>query len=57
MATILIQVSKMVKEIYICEVCNFAYTSNSLAKKCEEWCNNHKSCSLEVTKSSIGMLK
>jgi len=55
MAKILIQL-KMVKVIYICEIYKFAYKSKSQAKKCEEWCNNHKSCSLEITKNSIGVI-
>ena len=46
----------MVKVIYICEIYKFAYKSKSQAKKCEEWCNNHKSCSLEITKNSIGVI-
>jgi len=49
-------VRKMVKEIYICEVCNFAYKYKETAGKCEEWCRKNKSCSLEITKKSIGVL-
>jgi len=47
----------MVKEIYVCEICNFAYNKKELASRCEGWCRKHKSCSLEITKSSIGVLK
>ena len=47
----------MVKKVYICDVCNFAYTKKGLAEKCEDWCKKHKSCSLEITKSSIGIFK
>jgi len=47
----------MVKELYTCEICNFAYNIKKLANECEDWCRKHKNCSLEITKSSIGMLK
>lgn len=46
----------MVKEIYVCGICNFGYSKKELAEKCEDWCNKHKSCSLEITKKSIGAL-
>ena len=47
----------MVKEVYICEVCNFGYDGKELARNCEGWCNKHKSCSLEITKDSVGIFK
>ena len=47
----------MVKEVYICEVCNFAYNNKKLAEKCQDWCSKNKSCNLEITKASIGELK
>ena len=49
--------NNMVKEIYICGECNFAYEDRETAEKCQDWCNKHKSCNLEITKSSIGELK
>ena len=56
MAKILIQ-AEMAKEIYVCGICQFAYETKELAQECENWCRNHNSCSLEITKSSIGVLK
>ncbi len=47
----------MVKEVYVCEECNFAYTEKEQAKECEEFCKQHKSCSTEITKNSIGEVK
>jgi len=47
----------MVKEIYICGICKFAYENEKLAQDCEDWCGNHNSCSLQTTKSAIGVLK
>ncbi len=47
----------MVKKVYICDACNFAYKERALAEKCQDWCNKHKSCNLEITKDSIGELK
>ena len=47
----------MVKKIYVCEICNFAYEEKDIAEKCQKWCNEYKSCNLEITKHSIGELK
>lgn len=47
----------MVKEIYVCEECNFAYNEKETAKKCQEFCEKHHACSIEITKNSIGELK
>ena len=57
MGKILTQLNKMVKEVYICEICNFAYGDKRLAEKCQDWCKKYKSCSLEITKYSMGGLK
>jgi len=37
-------------KFFICEACGFAYKSKEHAKECEEWCNQHQSCNLEITK-------
>ena len=47
----------MVKEIYVCEECQFAYKERESAEKCEAWCKEHKSCNIEITKNSVGELK
>ena len=47
----------MVKEIYVCEICNLAYEDKKLAEKCQAWCTKYSSCNLEITKSSIGEIK
>ena len=49
--------NNLVKQVYICEECNFAYKEKEFAKKCEEFCKKHHSCNTEVTKHSIGMVK
>ncbi len=55
-------VVKMVKQIkkkniayYDCEECGFAYETRELAQKCEDWCSEHHSCSLEITKHAINL--
>ena len=47
---------KMVQEIkrnnrayYVCTTCKLSYEDISWAEKCETWCRDHNSCSLEVT--------
>jgi len=47
---------KMVKEInnnYQCEECKLIYKDKSVAKKCEKWCKENKSCNLEITKYAL----
>jgi len=41
------------KIYYICEECNFAYLSSKTANECENWCREHHSCSLEITKHAV----
>ncbi len=50
----------MVREITLgnrsafqCEICNFKYKEKALAQKCENWCKEHHSCSMEITKQAI----
>lgn len=41
------------QELYQCLVCGFHYRQETLAQQCEEWCREHQSCSLEITKQAI----
>ena len=50
-------INRMVKQIYVCEVCNLAYKDKRLAEECQAWCSQYNSCNLEITKSSIGEIK
>lgn len=38
---------------YVCELCKFKYKDKSWAEKCQNWCEIHKSCNLEITKHAI----
>lgn len=40
------------KTYYICQECDFGYMDYKTAKECENYCEKHKSCSLEITKKS-----
>lgn len=35
--------------LYQCPECGFHYKDESLAKKCEVWCRERKSCNIEIT--------
>jgi len=55
---------KMVNEIerdnrtyYVCPTCKLTYEDKSWAKKCDTWCRDHDSCSLEVTVNSEEVLE
>ena len=41
------------KTYYQCESCEFYYKTRELAQKCENFCNTHKSCSMEITKHAV----
>ena len=38
---------------YKCEACGFAYKNIKIAKKCEDYCNKHHGCSLDIPKNAI----
>jgi len=40
-------------EKFYCEECGFAYRDKETAIECENWCKEHKSCNLEITKKAI----
>jgi len=44
---------KKVNGLYECEECHLFYEDAKWAEKCEEWCIEHKSCNLEITKHAI----
>jgi len=38
---------------YVCEDCKFRYKDRNMAQKCENWCKEHKSCNIEITKHAV----
>ena len=40
-------------KIYKCGICGFGYKDDVTAKKCQNWCSTHKSCSLQITKNAV----
>ena len=47
------RINKGRKQYFMCEACQFAYAAGSLAQKCENWCNKHHSCNIEITKNAV----
>ena len=50
----------MVKEIkkdknclFLCEACGFAYEEQTWAEKCQQWCEEHQACNLEITGHAV----
>ncbi len=37
------------KTYYVCEECGFVYEQKEWAEKCQQWCQQHQSCNLEIT--------
>lgn len=51
-------VSKTAKEgkpCFLCGECGFAYETRELAQKCQDWCREHHSCSLDITKYAVNL--
>ena len=47
------EVKKGKKIYYQCEICKFYYKTRDLAQKCEKFCKDFNSCSLEITKHAV----
>lgn len=47
------EVEKNGKTLYMCEACNMYYETFDLAKQCEDYCNKHHACSLDITKHAV----
>ncbi|MCA2003574.1 MAG: hypothetical protein QXG67_04090 [Candidatus Nitrosotenuis sp.] len=46
-------VEKDSQRFYLCEACGFGYKDAKTAKQCEDYCNEHQSCSREITKQAV----
>jgi hypothetical protein len=45
--------TKKVHGLFMCEECHLLYEDEDLAKRCEDWCREKKSCNLEITKHAV----
>jgi len=43
--------------LFECEECHLLYDEESWAKKCEQWCIEHKSCNLEIARHATKQSK
>jgi hypothetical protein len=41
------------RTLFLCESCEFFYEDKELAEKCEAWCNEYKSCNLDIIKKAV----
>ena len=41
------------KKYYQCEACEMYYNSRELVQKCENFCNDKKSCNTEIIKHAV----
>lgn len=49
-------VKELIKDgvtLYLCEACGFAYKEKEWAQKCQQWCQQHHSCNLEITQHAV----
>lgn len=49
------RIIKQGKAYFQCEECKFLYKDKKWAEKCEAYCKNYNSCSLEITKHAINI--
>lgn len=49
------QIKKNGKALYVCEFCGFAYEEKEWAEKCQKWCQEHQSCSLDIIQHAVGV--
>ncbi len=39
--------------VYTCELCGFGYEDLETAERCEQYCDIHGTCSIEITQKAI----
>ena len=47
------EVKRNNQTVYACEACAFAYEEREWAEKCQEWCQKHQSCNIEIMANAI----
>ena len=47
------ELRKKGQTVYLCEACGFGYEDLDTAERCEQYCDTHGSCSLEITQKVI----
>ncbi len=47
------EIKKNNKTLHACEECNFLYEEKEWAEKCQQWCQQHQSCNLEITQHAV----
>ena len=47
------EIKKDGKVFFKCEACSFLYAEKEWAKKCEDYCKEKQSCSLDITKHAV----
>lgn len=45
------------ERFYACGECGLIYASRELAEACEEWCKEHGTCNMELSRQSIGYVR
>lgn len=41
------------KPVYQCEACGYAYEDKTWADKCQQYCEEHQACNLEITAHAV----
>ncbi len=47
------EITEQDQKLYLCDSCGFRYKDPKLAQQCEDYCNEHQSCSTEITKHAV----
>jgi hypothetical protein len=41
------------KTLFFCEVCGSGYLDEAMAQRCQDWCTERRSCSLDIVKNAV----
>lgn len=40
-------------DVFLCDECGLGYASEAVARRCEAYCKEHQSCSIEITRDAV----
>ncbi len=47
------ELAKKEHQLFVCEMCGYAYEDRQWAEKCEAWCKKYQSCNLDITEHCV----
>ncbi|MBI2851726.1 MAG: hypothetical protein HYX84_01295 [Chloroflexi bacterium] len=47
------EVNEERRTLFQCEACGFAYEEKAWAEKCQQYCEEHQACNIEITQHAV----